>query len=248
MIGRASMAEPAISTPLPRPDLEVSPEGADRDRREKRIHRLYGVVMRRFRRARMKRFHELFRIDAGSRVLDVGGTAYNWDLAPVWPRLTLANLGERPADLPPEVDYVRVDATDLPFADGAFDVVYSNSVIEHLGTPERQARMAREIQRVGRRYFVQTPDATFPVEPHLLTPFIHFVPPRYRARLLRNGTVWGWVTRPGRAECQAFVDEVRLLRKGELRAMFPGAAIESERILGLSKSLLALRTEEVRDA
>lgn len=208
--------------------------------RERRIHRLYARVNRRFRVARMRRFQALLRVTPDTRVLDIGGTLYNWQHAPVRPRLTLVNLGARPRDLPGDVAYVQADATRLPFGSHAFDVVYSNSVIEHLGTEANQATMAEEVRRVGRRYFVQTPDARFPVEPHLLTPFIHFVPRRWRARLLRNFTVWGWITRPTPVECVAFVEEVRLLNRARLRRLFPDARIISERVLGLSKSLLAV--------
>lgn len=211
------------------------------ERRERRIHGLYARVNRRFRRARMLRFQALVPVRPETRVLDVGGTIYNWQLAPVRPKLTLANLGPRPADLPEEIDYVEADATALPFEVGQFDVVFSNSVIEHLRDADGQRAMASEVRRVGRRYFVQTPDATFPVEPHLLTPFIHYLPGAWRRALLRNFTVWGVLTRPTPEQCRAFVDEVRLLRKSELRALFPDARVLSERVAGLSKSLLAVR-------
>lgn len=210
---------------------------------EHRIHRFYGLVSHRFRRARMQRFQELVPVTPETRVLDVGGTIYNWEYAPVRPRLTFVNIGPRPGDLEPEVEYVRGDAMELPFKAGAFDVVYSNSVIEHLKTDDRQRAMAEEIRRVGRRYFVQTPDVSFPIEPHLLTPFIHWVPRRWRWRLIRNFSVWGWVTRPTTERCREFVEEVRLLGRSEVRALFPNALIISERLAGLSKSLLAVRSE-----
>src|SRR5690606_34422993 len=151
--------------------------------RPDRMHRLYARVNRRFRAARMRRFQALMDVSPETRVLDIGGTPYNWRLAIVRPRVALATLGDTPAALPADMAYIRADATALPFADASFDIVYSNSVIEHLSTPKRQAAMAREVRRVGRRYFVQTPDLLFPVEPHLLTPLIHYVPRRVRARL-----------------------------------------------------------------
>ena len=69
------------------------------------------------------------------------------------------------------------DAVDMPgISDGAFDVVFSNSVIEHVETYENQRRMAAEIRRVGRRYFVQTPNRHFPLEPHFLVPGFQLLP------------------------------------------------------------------------
>lgn len=236
------MAESAISADSGPAGAARGEAGDDRrERRERRTHRVYGRLVRRFRVARMRRFHARFGVGPETRVLDVGGTLFNWELAPVRPRLTFVNLGARPHDLPAEIAYVQADATRLPFGDGAFDVVYSNSVIEHLGDLESQRAMAGEVRRVGRRYWVQTPDVAFPLEPHLLTPLIHWVPRRWRAPLLRNATVWGWLTRPSREESRAFVAEVRLLGKAELRSLFPDGEVVSERWLGLSKSLLAVR-------
>jgi len=178
------------------------------------------------------------------RVLDVGGTAMNWEYLSVRPRLTILNEErERPdAD---EVMWVAGDGCALPFRDGAFDIVFSNSVIEHVGGPERQRQFAREIARVGKAYWVQTPNRWFPVEPHLLTPFLHWAPSGLRAAIARRFTVWEWITRPtsDRREfyIEHFLRDVRLLGPAEIKRLFPGGQLIRERLLGLTKSLVAAR-------
>ncbi len=101
--------------------------------------------------------------------------------------------------------------------------------------------MAGEIRRLGVSYFVQTPDPRFFVEPHLLTPFIHYLPRTARRQLLRHATLWGWLTRPSPAERDAFMAEVRLVKKSELKSLFPDGSIHVERWLGMPKSLIAMR-------
>jgi hypothetical protein len=201
-------------------------------------------LLRHFRRRRMNWLQSVFQLKTSTRVLDVGGTILNWQLAPVVPAVTLLNMGPRPTDLAAEVPYIQGDARDLSrFADGQFDLVYSNSVIEHLGTWPNQQAMARELARVGRALFVQTPDPRFPVEPHLMAPFIHWLPRERRRLLLRWATPWGWTYRPSAAEVQARLDELRLVNLAEMRALFPQATIRVERFVGLPKSIIAYRTE-----
>ena len=71
-------------------------------------------------------------------------------------------------------------------------------MIEHLGTRDNQLKAAAEAMRVGRSLWIQTPNRWFPIEPHYLTPFVHWLPAPVRRRILRNFSVWGWVTRPSR--------------------------------------------------
>src|SRR5262249_51254321 len=109
-----------------------------------RIHAVYGWLTRPFRRRRMRRHLATFDPARFPSVVDVGGSAFNWELAPARPRLVLVNLVP-PRDgrgLPAGAAFVVADGTRLAFADGAFDVAFSNSVIEHLGSPERQAAFA----------------------------------------------------------------------------------------------------------
>ena len=193
-----------------------------------------------FRQRRMEEFYQRFGIRPETRVLDVGGREYNWSLAPFTPRVTILNL-ERERDRPRQFEWVTGDARQLPFPDHAFDVVYSNSVIEHVGTAEDQRRFAAECQRVGRAYYVQTPNQSFPLEPHLFTPFIHWLPTKWQAPLLRNFTVWGWITRPDQAARDRYLNTTRMLRRRELKALFPDAEIWTERFLGLPKSFIAVR-------
>ncbi|MFN8160099.1 MAG: hypothetical protein U0R52_03525 [Solirubrobacterales bacterium] len=93
---------------------------------------------------------------------------------------------------------------------------------------------------------MQTPSRWFPVEPHLLTPFVHYLPRAAQRRLLRNFTVWGIATRPDRQYVDRMLEELELLSPGEMRRLFPGCEVRRERILGMSKSLIAVRPRGVR--
>jgi hypothetical protein len=130
---------------------------------------------------------------------------------------------------------VIADGRRLPFKDGSFDLVYSNAVIEHVGDFESQRRFAAECRRVGVGYYVQTPNRRFPVEVHLMRPFVHWLPRRVQERMLHRRKSW-------------FLREIRLLDRGEMRSLFDDAEIWHERVLGVSKSLIAVRRPKPRVA
>lgn len=180
----------------------------------------------------------------GQRVLDVGGSAGFWRQAGCpSAAITLFNLSANVAGVceEPGFDFRAGDGCALPFADGEFDVVFSNSVIEHVGSWERQQAFAREARRVGRRLWVQTPAREFFIEPHLLAPFVHWLPRRTQRGLIRWATGWGWLTRPTPAQVDEFLAEVRLLTRREMTELFPDCEILTERFLGLPKSYIAVR-------
>jgi hypothetical protein len=130
------------------------------------------------------------------------------------------------------------DLADIP--DLAYDVVFSNSVIEHLGSLENQQRMASEARRVGRRYYIPTPSRTFPLEPHYLFPLAQFLP---RSVGIQIGAHWkfGSYCTPGDLTAAARVaDEIRLLSLREMRDLFPGATLHLERLGPLLKSITAV--------
>jgi len=214
------------------------------------IHRLTAPVGRHFRGNRMRLFQQLIGDDANGPILDVGGNAFNWRLLPAGPPIVLINLApEHFGDTSDaERRFLRVvaDGRDLPFRDAAFDAVFCNSVIEHLNTGDTQRRMAQEIARVGKSYFVQTPDRRFPIEPHFLTPFFHFFPQRTRRVLARNFTVWGWITRAPQSVAVDLVNEIKLLGPAQMRALFPDGKLIVEKLFGLPKSLIAVRKKEAR--
>ena len=161
----------------------------------------------------------------GVRILDVGcGTLGLRALEPDLD-ITGTDVVDRPGYPGP---FVRADATErLPFEDGAFDLVYSSSVVEHI-TPERRAVYAAEIRRVGRGWWVQTPAYSFPVEPHALLPAAHWLPPALRRPYWRLGVAGDW-------------EDIRLLRRSELAALVPGGEIVAERAGPLVKSWTSVR-------
>jgi SAM-dependent methyltransferase len=176
-------------------------------------------------RARARRHAALFpRLAPEARIVDVG----------------CGSLGLRA--LEPDRDITGVDRLDragypgpfvradvlagLPVADDEFDLAYCSSVIEHVAPADRPA-FAAEVARVGRRVFVQTPAFSFPVEPHGLLPFAHWLPPALRRPYWRLGAAGDW-------------EDIRLLRRGELAALFPAAAIHAERLGPLAKSWVAI--------
>ena len=139
----------------------------------------------------------------------------------------------------PHFHSITGDARDMSgFYDGQFDVVFSNSVIEHVGGYEEQRQMASEVQRVGKRYFVQTPNVFFPLEPHFLFPFFQFLPASLKAIVIRHFDL-GWsrlVPDEGSAIKEAAL--IRLLSEREIGELFPGGMIYRERFLGLVKSFI----------
>ena len=161
----------------------------------------------RSRRRKFALFMETFAPTAETTVLDVGAddTAFGdaafgdgtgcetlnfFEEMYPWPAQITAlglNEGARFRASYPEVRYVQGDALELPFEDGAFDVVFSNAVIEHVGGREQQRRFVEESLRVARRAFITTPNRWFPVEVHTRLPLVHWLPdargaPRLRPR------------------------------------------------------------------
>lgn len=192
----------------------------------------------------MRMLAELFGIRPDWLVLDVGGTPGIWEHCPVRPRLVLLNTPRALEPAPQGFESVAGDGTALPFASGSFDLVFSNSVIEHLGSREAMERFAAEVRRVGRRYFVQTPDARFPVEPHLYTPFLHWLPRAWQRRLAPRISLWALMARVPADRRDYFLwhylQEIRLLDAGAMQRLFPEARIVRERVFGLSKSIIAV--------
>lgn len=176
------------------------------------------------------------------RVLDVGGTPAYWQrMEPSAAGLDVTVLNTS-ADANAGVEQRIGDARRMPeFDDREFDVVFSNSVIEHVGGPADQRAMAEEVSRVGRGYFVQTPNRWFPLEPHFLVPGFQFLPAGARIRLLQRFDLGHIRRRPDRAEAEREVRSIRLLDAGDLRRLFPDASLYRERALGLTKSLMAAR-------
>jgi hypothetical protein len=191
----------------------------------------------------MREFVKTFDPSPSTTILDVGGSSLNWKLVDIKSQITLLNLS-LPQNMESEPDcfkFVIGSGLDLKYADSEFDICYSNSVIEHVGSFEDQRRFANEIRRVGRKIWVQTPARSFFFEPHLLTPFIHFLPKNAQRKLLRNFTIWGLITRPDKAEVEKILAEIRLLSYDEMKVLFPDCEIRKEKFLFLTKAFIAVR-------
>lgn len=196
------------------------------------------------RRTRFALFLSLLgKVEGHVEILDIGGTQEFWSLMtggdPGNVRVTLLNIEHQKVTSRQFVSAVG-DARAMPeYPDKSFDVVFSNSVIEHVGSYEDQRRMASEVARVGRRYFIQTPNKRFPLEPHFLFPFFQYLPGAIRAQMVHRFNV-GWYRRiPDLAAARAEVDSIQLLTRGKFVALFPGATIYEEKMLGLVKSFVA---------
>ena len=185
--------------------------------------RLASLLAARARARRHAAFFALTGLQPGMRIVDVGCGALG--LRGLEPDLDITgvDLVARPQYPGP---FVQADATQrLPFDDGDFDLAYSSSVIEHLAPADRPA-FAREVRRVARGFFVQTPAWSFPIEPHALLPFAHWLAPRLRRPYWRLGAAGAW-------------EDIALLRRAEVEALF-GEPVHAERFGGLVKSWIAV--------
>lgn len=195
----------------------------------------------RFRRGRFQLTRSL--ISALPRpltVLDVGGTEFYWQqvgfTGDANVRVVLLNLSKVPVKQPNFVSVVG-DATNMrEYRDREFDLVFSNSVIEHVGGYDQQRRMAEEVRRVGKRYLLQTPNRHFPIEPHFLIPFFQFYPVWLKVVLTRYIDIGSYGRLLDKKIAEEYFSKLRLLTEQELRDLFPGARMYKEIFCGLTKS------------
>jgi hypothetical protein len=201
-------------------------------------------INQRFREKRFSFFRELMdKINSNTpiNILDIGGTE------PYWERMNLTESDKFTVTLlnlkANRVKYknfksIKGDASDLSeFPDKHFDIVFSNSVIEHLFSKENQKKMADEVRRVGECYFVQTPNYYFPVEPHWLFPFFHYLPFDTRVLFDRKFSLGHYQRSVTQHAAVERVSEVKLLTERQMKQLFPEGQVYREYCLGLIKSV-----------
>jgi SAM-dependent methyltransferase len=205
----------------------------------------HNSISNKFRRKRFEIFKSLIKdLPRPVKILDVGGTVNFW--------VQMGFAGNADADislLNAETEnvqntgfkFIRGDARNISmFKDKEFDVVFSNSVIEHVGEFREQKKMADEILRTGRLCFVQTPNYYFPYEPHFLFPFFQFFPHGIKILLLKKFKL-GWFEKANNnTEAENILNSVNLLTVKDLHSLFPGAQILKEKFLFLTKSYIII--------
>lgn len=210
------------------------------------IFDIYAPFFRHFRGKRLDLFLEKLKPLQSWKILDVGGYPVFWTQReqPVG-QIVCLNVHEVSWDASAypshHIETMVGDGCNLPFADASFDLVFSNSVIEHVGDWEKQKAFAKEAMRVGKRLWIQTPAYECPIEPHYIAPFVHYLPQHVQKLTLRWFTPWGWLQRPTPAEISEAVDSIRLLKKGEMQELFAGCELYTERVLGMPKSYVAMK-------
>jgi len=183
------------------------------------------------------------------KVIDIGGTSTFWEIVPDGflercnTKVTIVNL--------PGVEVPRTDGRFVfengdgccleQFEDSQFDIVFSNSVIEHVGGWSQMQAFAREVRRLAPSYFVQTPNFWFPVEPHCMTPIFHWLPFATRVWLLLNFDFGHWRGRRSVDSAVTTVESAKLLNSKMMNALFPDAELFKERLLLLPKSLMSIK-------
>ena len=201
----------------------------------------------RMRRQRMNLFFGLIEsLPEPVRVLDVGGTAGLWkhNISSTKKQLqiTFLNLEKVPVEGLPYAESVIGNACDMKqFPDKSFDICFSNSTIEHVGSFDAQFQASSEMRRVAHTYFIQTPNFFFPLEPHFLIPGWQWLPVPLRVSMHRSFNL-GWMPRqPNPTLAAAAVRNTRLLSLKEFKQLFPDATIHHEKIGPLTKSFIAIK-------
>jgi SAM-dependent methyltransferase len=180
------------------------------------------------------------------RILDVGGTPEYWETFGSdlnWDRVNVTSVNLKiPEICNPRVKSISGDARDLKmFPDFSFDLIHSNSVIEHVGRWDDMVSMANEIRRLAPRYYVQTPYQWFPLEPHAVFLFFHWLPESWRYRIVMQRACGFWPRQADLGQAMNTVQSAALLDKRQMRFLFPDAKLVTEKFARLTKSLIAIR-------
>jgi hypothetical protein len=203
-------------------------------------------VMGYFRR---KRFAVLLQLEPNllsERILDLGGSVHFWEKLGInlaEHDITVLNIAADGQSTNTKGDDVSsmvtlYDGITIPWSEGHFDWIFCNSVIEHV-QPRRREKFCSEIYRVGRAFVVQTPAFAFPIEPHFVIPFLHWLPRSIGRRVARFG-LWAMLRHREKTDIERYFDEVNLLKLKEFQAYFPTARIVTEWFGFFPKSYTAI--------
>jgi ubiquinone/menaquinone biosynthesis C-methylase UbiE len=198
----------------------------------RRMNACMAPIHSRLRSRKLDLFFRLARIAPEETLLDLGGgpgfLGEFRRLYDLFGKVTVVNPGiEVSRYYGREIDFVAGDGCTLPFRSRAFDWVFSNAVIEHVGGWQRQKLFADEIRRVARKgYFVATPNRYFPIDPHTFLPFYQFMPVRLQQAVVHVSPV-------------AHYEEINLLCARQLSVLFPEGDVFRTGLPGLAMGLVA---------
>jgi hypothetical protein len=184
-----------------------------------------------------------------AKVLDIGGTLPYWEMnAHYIPKGMISRI--EVVNLPPQTETSRtINGIEVvSYAGNAlelstlrsphYDLVFSNSVIEHVGNLRAQLCMAEIVRKMGDFYFVQTPAKSFPLEPHFYFPYFPYLPLSWRTWIHQRWTVGFMNPTPDWLAARIACEETRLMTMAEVKAIFPQGHIIKERLFGLCKSYM----------
>jgi Methyltransferase domain len=185
------------------------------------------------------------------RLVDIGGTRTYWKIVPedVFKKyqlhVTIINLSNTLGDSASEhFDFIEGDGCNLSMLpDKSFHIAHSNSVIEHVGSWVNMKSFANEIRRISECYYVQTPNFWFPVEPHSMSIFSHWLPLNVRIRLLQTRHVGRWRKVDSIDAAMSTFDRIFLLDKHMFRYLFGDATVVFEKFFFFNKSWIAIKKE-----
>jgi 2-polyprenyl-3-methyl-5-hydroxy-6-metoxy-1,4-benzoquinol methylase len=193
-----------------------------------------------------KKIESLAALKGSVKILDIGGDISYWKHIG-WhdqrAQIYLLNLYENNIEEKDSHIFhsVKGDALNLPFSYGEFDLVFSNSVIEHVGSTENQQKFAAEVTRISDKYIIQTPSFWFPLEPHSLIPFFQFIPHKIRALFIMRFNINYFPKTKDYRQAVAVSRSTLMFTKKDFQKLFPDAEIHVERLLGIPKSYTAVK-------
>ncbi len=207
------------------------------------MNRLFLYLHRKSREKKHKLFLELLRPTPQMRILNVGASGIHVGLPEQLEsfyeyRSQITGGGISFADVEdyrnsfPGVQAIVFDGCALPFIDQSFDIVYSNAVLEHLPGTKSVERFAAEVQRVGKGWFITTPNFWYPVDPHYHLPFVQLLPETLLRLLVRT---------LGKTP----YDHLHLLTKKQLQKLFSAGEVVSPRITFYPETLIAYRPPSI---
>lgn len=196
-------------------------------------------VSSRLRKIRFERFIHTLHISQTDKIVDVGGYESIWEGTGLEKNVTLLNL-KFSHKKNSKFKYIEGDACNMKMIENKyFDVAFSNSVIEHVGSFQKQENFAQEILRISNKHWIQTPNKYFPIEPHVLFPFFDFLQKGAKKIIAVN-----WKYSYFRRLNMDVIEELsrlRLLSIREFKILFPESSIYRENFWGMTKSITAYK-------